>query len=383
MSAISNSIPIYDPSAQDRPLANALQDAIMRVLHSGAYVLGQEVAAFEDAIASYLGVRHAIGVNSGTDALIIGLAALDVGPGDEVITSPFTFFGTAEAISRLGAEPRFVDIDPTTFNLDVGQVEAAINERTRCLLPVHLYGQAVDMSALKTIAARHGLSIVEDVAQAFGCSHNGARLGSLGDIGAFSFYPTKNLGGFGDGGMITTQRDDLADRCRRLRDHANRGGGLHDEIGFNSRLDAMQAALLRVKLPHIEEWNDLRRKVAARYSSWLQHEPGLRLPYAATAESHVFHQYTVRVGYGHRDSVIQTLRKAGINAGIYYPLPLHRQPPYRHQRATLPAAEAAADEVLSLPIWPNMPEATQERVVRTLTEALDRVELSAGQAAAS
>ncbi len=369
MSRNESFIPIYTPAPQDAEIQHELERALLNTLRSGNYVLGPVLAAFEEAIASYLGVAHAIGVNSGTDALVLGLAALGIGPGDEVITSPFTFFGTAEAVSLVGATPRFVDIDPVTFNLDIERVEAAITPRTRCIIPVHLYGRAVDMTALRALADRHGLAVLEDVAQAFGARHEGKLLGSWGDVGAFSFYPSKNLGGFGDGGLITTNRDDIAARVRQLRNHGNQGNGIHGMIGYNSRLDAMQAAMLQVKLPHVARWNALRQEVAARYNALLADEPRLTLPEPA-GDAHVFHQYTVRVHGGRRDAVHRHLEAAGVGANIYYPIPLHLQPPYRDRYESLPHAEHAAAEVLSLPIWPLMSHDTQERVAAALLAAL-------------
>src|SRR5690606_4036175 len=271
-------IPIYDPRPQTQALEDGLLAAAARVIRSGRCVLGEEVAEFEAAVAGYLGVPHAIGVNSGSDALTIALAALGIGPGDEVITTPFTFIATAEAISRLGGRPRFADIDPDTCNLSADAVAAVLGGRTRCILPVHLFGAAADMDALGALAAEAGVPLVEDVAQAFGARWDGRRLGSLGTLGAFSFYPTKNLGGFGDGGLITTHDAALAERCRQLRNHGSRGDGVHVQLGFNSRLDALQAALLRVKLPQVDAWNAERRRLARRYHELLQGLANLRLP---------------------------------------------------------------------------------------------------------
>lgn len=363
-------IPICDPAPQLAQLEDELLAAAARVIRSGGWVLGEEVAAFERAAAAYLGVPHAIGVNSGTDALTIALAALGVGPGDEVITSAFTFFGTAEAISRLGAEPRFADIDPGDFNLRPDAVAAAIGPRTRCILPVHLFGAAADMDALSAVAADAGVPLVEDVAQAFGACWNGRRVGGIGTLGAFSFYPTKNLGGFGDGGLVVTHDSDLAERCRQLRNHGNRGDGTHTRIGFNSRLDALQAALLGVKLDYVDRWNDDRRRIARRYHELLGGVVEVGRPAPDTSERHVWHQYTVRVPADCRDRVVTRLRLAGIGATVYYPLPLHRQPPYRHLQQALPHAERAATEVLSLPISPGLEESAQQRIVAALGEIL-------------
>lgn len=373
MATSEDFIPIYTPAPQDQQLKEDLEKAALEVLHSGAYVLGPAVTAFEEAVAEALGAKHAIGVNSGTDALVLGLAALDIGPGDEVITSPFSFYATAEAISLVGATPVFVDIDPVTFNIVPELVEAAVTPRTRCILPVHLYGRAADMPALMDIAKRHDLAVLEDTAQAFGSRVDGRDVGTWGDVGAYSFYPSKNLGGFGDGGLVTTNRDDIAERVRWLRNHGNQGNGVHGMIGYNSRLDSIQAALLHVKLPHVARWNTLRREVAERYEGWLRNEAGLTAPRSA-GEEHVFHQYTVRIHDGRRDAVHRHLLEAGVGANIYYPVALHRQPPYRSESVRLPEAELAAQEALSLPIWPLMPAATQERVVNALIAAIAATE---------
>lgn len=373
-------IPIYDPRPQTQALEDGLLAAAARVIRSGRCVLGEEVAEFEAAVAGYLGVPHAIGVNSGSDALTIALAALGIGPGDEVITTPFTFIATAEAISRLGGRPRFADIDPDTCNLSADAVAAVLGRRTRCILPVHLFGAAADMDALGALAAEAGVPLVEDVAQAFGARWDGRRLGSLGTLGAFSFYPTKNLGGFGDGGLITTHDAALAERCRQLRNHGSRGDGVHVQLGFNSRLDTLQAALLRVKLPQVDAWNAERRRLARRYHELLQGLANLRLPPADDSERHVWQQYTVRVPAAWRDRIYARLHEAGIGAMIYYPRPLHRQPPFRRTAVRLPEAERAAAEVLSLPIWPGLPAAAQERVATVLAAALED---AAGRGAAA
>jgi dTDP-4-amino-4,6-dideoxygalactose transaminase len=365
-------IPICDPRPHAEPLQEELLAVAARVIGSGAAVLGEEVAAFEAAAAEYLGVPHAVGVNSGTDALTIALAALGVGPGDAVITTAFTFFGTAEAISRLGAKPRFVDIDPVSYNLNPDAVAAAVGRHTRCILPVHLFGAAADMDALVAVAADAEVPIVEDAAQAFGARWNGRCLGSIGALGAFSFYPTKNLAGFGDGGLIATHDAALAERCRQLRNHGNRGDGVHTAIGFNSRLDALQAALLRVKLPHVDGWNAERRRIAQRYHALLRDLEGVRLPQADDSERHVWHQYTIRVAAAQRDELVDRLRQAGIGAMVYYANPVHLQPPYHGHDVRLPEAEAAAAEVLSLPMWPGLSLRAQERVAAALAAALDQ-----------
>ena len=355
-----------------RPLRQQVLEAVAAVVDSGRFVLGPNVEAFEREVADHLGARHAVGVNSGTDALVIALRALGVGDGDEVVTTAFTFFATAESVSAVGATPVFVDIDTDTFCLDVAQVEAALTPRTRAVLPVHLFGRAADMDPLLALARAHGLAVVEDVAQAFGARHRGRRLGTLGHLGAFSFFPSKNLGALGDGGLVVTDDDALAESCRMLRAHGGRGKYQNEMVGYNSRLDEIQAAVLRVKLPHVDEWNRGRRRVAQRYSGLIGGLGGVATPDAGA--EHVFHQYTVRVGGSRRDEVRGHLGQAGIDTMVYYPTPLHRLPVYAdaHARRRLPEAERASREVLSLPMSALPFDETQEEVVDRLREALDR-----------
>ncbi len=361
-------IPMLDLSQEIDALWQDLNEAIQRVLRSGQFILGPEVEAFEREVAAYLGVKHAIGVNSGTDALMIGLRALGVGPGDEVITTPFTFFATAEAISNVGATPVFVDIDPKTFNIDPARIEERITPRTKAILPVHLYGQAADMDPILDLARRHGLKVLEDVAQAFGGSYKGKKLGTLGDAGAFSFFPSKNLGAYGDGGLIATDDGAVAEMARMLRVHGSRRKYYNEMVGYNSRLDSLQAAILRVKLPRLDRLNEARRQVARRYTEALAGLPGVEVPVEAPYAQHVYHQYTLRIIDGRRDQVQKRLAEAGIATMIYYPVPLHRLPVYAGVDCACPEAERAASEVLSLPIWPKISPAMQEFVVTALTE---------------
>ena len=364
-------IPIYDPRPEIEELWDEIQAAIHRVLKSGRYILGPEVQAFEREVAEYLGIKHAIGVNSGTDALVIGLRALGVGPGDEVITTPFTFFATAEAISLVGATPVFVDIDPETFNINPELIPEAITPRTKAILPVHLYGQAADMDPILEIAREHGLKVLEDTAQAFGGEYKGKKLGTLGDVGAFSFFPTKNLGGVGDGGLVATNDDRVAELARMLRVHGAKRKYHNEMIGYNSRLDELQAAVLRVKLPYIDEWNQARRKVAQAYNEFLKNKPGVVVPYEAPYAKHVFHQYTVRITNGRRDAVAAELAERGVGTMVYYPTPVHRLPVYDEPAGCCPLAEAAADEVLSLPIGPKLERTTvEERILPVLQTLL-------------
>ncbi|KGQ22401.1 DegT/DnrJ/EryC1/StrS family aminotransferase [Thermus filiformis] len=363
-------IPILDLTPEVEDLWDDLMAAIGRVLRSGQFILGPEVEGFEAEVAEYLGVKHAIGVNSGTDALVIALRALGVGPGDEVITTPFTFFATAEAISLVGATPVFVDIDPRTFNLDPGQVEERITPRTKALLPVHLYGQAAEMDPLLDLAERYGLKVLEDVAQAFGGEYKGRKLGTLGHAGAFSFFPSKNLGAYGDGGLIATNDDRVAELARMLRAHGARRKYHNETLGYNSRLDALQAAILRVKLPHLDAWNEARRRVAHTYNELLKGLPGLETPYEAPHARHVYHQYTVRILGGRRDEVQRRLAEAGIGTMVYYPVPLHRLPVYGYPEGSFPEAERAAREALSLPIWPTLCEEKIRQVATRLWSLL-------------
>jgi len=363
-------IPVLDLCPEIERLWEDLLAAFQNVLRSGQFIMGPNVAAFEKEVAAYLGVKHAVAVNSGTDALVIALRAAGIGPGDEVITTPFTFFATAEAISQVGARPVFVDIDPETYNLDPAQIEQALTPRTKAILPVHLYGHPAEMEPILAIARRHGLRVIEDVAQAFGATYNGKKVGTLGDAGCFSFFPSKNLGAYGDGGLIATDSDELAEMARMLRVHGARRKYENELVGYNSRLDELQAAILRVKLPHIDEWNAGRRRVAKRYSEALRDLPGVTVPSERPGAFHVYHQYTIRISQNRRDAVQQRLREQGIATMVYYPIPVHRLPVYRLPEGTCPHAEQAAAEVLSLPIWPQMSEAVQDRVITALRKAV-------------
>lgn len=374
MSSPNKPIPILDLNNEVTLLWDELNAAVQGVLKSGAFVLGPEVQKFEAEVQEYLGVKHAIGLNSGTDALVIGLRAMGIGPGDEVITSSYSFFATAEAIEIIGAKAVFVDIDPVTFNLDVSQVEARITPKTRALLPVHLYGQAADMGAVLDLAKRHKLKIMEDVAQAFGSDYQGRKTGAIGDAGAHSFYPTKNLGAYGDGGMITTNDDEIAKQVRILRDHGSPRKYHHALVGYNSRLDSIQAAILRIKLRHIDAWNDARRVAGRHYTKLLSTVVGVTPPAEAGYSRHVYHQYTIRIADGKRDHVREVLTADGISSMIYYPEAMH-QAPYFAERAKAagwakPESERACNEVLSLPIGPRLSLAEVERVVAVIKAAM-------------
>jgi len=363
-------IPILDLAPELAEVAAELDAAWRRVVASGHFILGPEVEAFEREVAAYLGVEHAIGVNSGTDALVIALRALGVGAGDEVVTTPFSFFATAESISAVGATPVFADIDPETFALDADLAERAIGPRTRAILPVHVFGHAADMEPLLRIAREHRIAVVEDVAQAFGGAASGRKLGTLGQVGAYSFFPSKNLGGLGDGGLVATDDDRLAAATRMLRSHGSRQKYMNEAIGYNSRLDALQAAILRVKLPRVDAWNDARRDAAHRYGSLLADIRGLRLPVERPGIVPVYHQYTIRVLDGHRDALRDALAAAGIGTMVYYPKALHELPVYAGTKQGFPEAERAAREVLSLPLWPRIAPETQARVAEAIRAAM-------------
>jgi dTDP-4-amino-4,6-dideoxygalactose transaminase len=372
-------VPFIDLVAQHQTIASEIHEAVDRVFSSQAFILGDQVAQFEEKAAAYCDARDAIGCASGTDALILALMALDIGPGDEVITSAFTFFATASAIHRVGARPVFADIDPVSMNLDPAKVEQAITPKTRAILPVHLFGQCAEMEPLWRIAVRHGISIVEDAAQSIGAEYQGRRAGVLGEIACFSFFPTKNLGGAGDGGMLTTDDHDLSRRLRRLRVHGDQGGYRHAEIGLNSRLDSLQAAVLEVKLAHLENWTEARRANSRRYES-LFAQYGLTdlitVPREQSGQRHVYNQFTIRVKDGRRDSLLASLRRDSIGAAIYYPIPLHLQDCFRflgYKPGALPESEAAAAEVLSLPIFAELGAERQETVVRGIARGLGRL----------
>lgn len=365
-----DSIPLVDLRAQYLALQADIDAAIARVINNTSFIMGPEVSRFEEAFAHYCDVQYAVGVGSGTAALELTLRAMGVGPNHEVITTPFTFIATAEAISQVGAKPVFADIDPHTYNLDPAAVQAALTARTKAIIPVHLYGQPADMNALLALARCHDLIVIEDAAQAHGADHGGRRVGSLGDAACFSFYPGKNLGCYGDGGAVVTGNGNLANRIAKLRDHGRSSKYVHDELGFGHRLDGLQAAILEAKLPHLDAANQARRRLARRYDALLA-DTDLALPYEPEHVHGVFHLYVVRTPK--RDEVLRRLRVHGIGAGVHYPLPLHLQPAYASlglDPGSFPVAEAAAREVLSLPLYPEMSEAQQDRVVAALKEAI-------------
>ncbi len=362
-------IPMVDLKTQYHRIKAEIDQAIADVLESTAFILGPNVRAFEEEAAAYLGVRHAITCANGTEALHLALRAAGIGPGDEVITPPFTFIATAEAIRYVGATPVFVDIEPHTYNIDPEQVERAVTRRTKAILPVHLFGQPADIPTLQDVAQRHDLLLIEDCAQSFGASIDGQQTGSFGLAGCFSFFPSKNLGCYGDGGLVTTNSDAVATHLRSLRNHGSHVRYHHDEIGYNSRLDELQAAILRVKLRHINDFNDNRRRVAHRYNERLA-DLKVVLPYEDGIGRHVFHQYTLRSP--HRDRILAALTHAGIASAIYYPIPLHRQKVFAAEYAhvSLPVSEAVAADCFSLPIFPEMTDVQVDTVADVIRAAL-------------
>jgi dTDP-4-amino-4,6-dideoxygalactose transaminase len=361
-------IPILDLSPQYQSLKPKIYAAIDRVLESGQFIMGPDVIQFEQEVATYLGVKHAIAVNSGTDALVIGLRSIGIGAGDEVITTPFSFFATAESISSVGATPIFVDIDPQTFNIDPAKIKDKITLRTRAIMPVHLYGNPAAMNQIMEIAQEYGLKIIEDCAQSFGARYNGKMTGSIGDVGAYSFFPSKNLGAYGDGGLIATNDDAIAEIARMLRVHGAKKKYHNEIIGYNSRLDTLQAAILRVKLPHIDEWNSGRRRVASLYTQLLADIPEVVVP--EVVSGHVFHQYTIRIIRGDRDKVASDLASKGISTMIYYPIPQDRLPIYAGKYPSNKVSDELGTQVLSLPIWPELDEENIQRIVSSLKGCL-------------
>ena len=391
-------VPPFSLGEQLRQLGDALDTAVLEVLRSGQYIGGATITAFEEAFAATCGVPHAVGCNSGTDALVLALRGLGIGPGDEVITSSFSFFATAEAISAVGATPVFVDVEESSYLIDPQRIEAAITPASRALLPVHLFGRPVDMERINAIAAAHGLHVIEDCAQATGASWAGRPVGSWGEVGCFSFFPTKNLGGAGDGGAVVCRDPELARRMRELAVHGMPRRYLHTELGYNSRLDAIQAAVLGVKLPHLAGWVERRRAIAARYREALADLEGVHLADAGP-EGHSWNQFVVRVPacpsagaacagactpaadsatFGLpeaccRDWLKQQLQDAGVSTIIYYPIPIHRQPAYAslgYGPGSLPVTERLCVEVLSLPIFPELSDEQQGRVIAVLREML-------------
>lgn len=360
------SIPAFDLTRQYKELQHELEPAVLEVLRSGKYIMGEQVKALESELAHYLQTRHAFGVANGSDALLLALMALDIKPGDEIITTPFSFFATAGCIVRLGAKPVFVDVRADTYNIDESKIEAAITPKAKAIIVVHLYGQMAAMDSIMAVARKHRLAVIEDAAQAIGASYKGRMVGSYGDIACYSFFPTKNLGAAGDAGLVTTNGDALADRLRVLRVHGASKKYHHELIGFNSRLDEVQAALLRVKLKHLGRWTARRRMIAVQYSKGLAGVTGVVPPAIDTGGVHVFHQYTIKAEQ--RDALVQHLASAGIGTTVYYPGTLNEQPCFSYLDSQLdcPIARSLTMQVLSLPMFPEMTDEEVQRIVAAM-----------------
>ncbi|MBX9877773.1 MAG: DegT/DnrJ/EryC1/StrS family aminotransferase [Candidatus Obscuribacterales bacterium] len=380
MTQATQKVPVLGLKEQYQPIADELEANVLAVLRSGNYILGEHVKGLEGEVAKLSSAQEAVGVANGTDALILALWALDIGPGDEVITSPFTFAATVEAIAIRGAKPVFVDIDPDTFNINTKQIEAVITKKTKAILPVHLYGHPADMDPIMELAKKYKLFVIEDNAQAIAATYKGKTTGSFGDVGCISFYPTKNLGAAGDAGMVTANNKDVADRLRKLRAHGMWVRYYHDELGVNSRLDEIQAVILRTKLKHLSKWNDRRRQIANLYETLLKNCPGITLPKTSTDVTHVFHQYTIRVHNNNktetkgRDVLQAKLAESGIGSMIYYPVPLHLQKAfsqYGYAEGDFPVTELVSDEVLSLPMYPELTDAQVKLVAESIKTILN------------
>lgn len=363
-------IQLVDLTVQYHSIKEEIDAAVHATLESGHFILGPAVTRLEESIAAYLGVQHAIGLASGTDALVLALRVLNVGSGDEVIIPAYTFFATAGTVMSVGATPVFVDIDPVSYEMDVAQIEDRITPRTKAIIPVHLYGHPADMDPILELARSHGLKVIEDNAQAFGATYRGKKTGSIGDIGCLSFFPTKNLGAFGDGGMVVTNDPALAERMRMLRTHGWKKKYYSEEVGYNSRLDALQAAILQAKFPHVDPWNEKRRELAQRYSEQLS-RLGVTVPVECEWGRHVYHLYIIR---SERRPELQTfLKERGIASEVYYPLPPHLSTPCRkfgYKEGDFPHAERASRETLALPLYPELTLDQQDQVIRAVAEFL-------------
>lgn len=379
MASASNSqpVPLLDLKAQYAQVGEQIEEMVLNVLRSGNYVLGQLGRSLEEQVGSLCGTNFGVGVANGTDALVLALWAANVGPGDEVITPSFTFAATAEAIALRGAKPIFVEVDQTTFNIRPEAIEALITPRTKAIIPVHLYGQPADMDPIVAIAERHGLIVIEDNAQAIGATYKGKPTGSLGHMACISFYPTKNLGAAGDAGMVVTRDEKLAERLRALRAHGMRVRYYHDELGVNSRLDEIQAAVLLSKLPHLKGWNEQRNQIASWYEQGFKHATGIITPKVMLRNTHVWHQYTIRVTTGAgitRDELMKELAARGIGSMCYYPVPVHLQKAFAHfgyRKGDLPVSEQLAKEVVSLPMYPELTELQVKYVTEEVSNIIN------------
>lgn len=362
-------IPMVDLKQQYQALQQEINPAILAALAETRFILGPNVSAFEQEAADFLKVKHAITCASGTDALMLALACIDLKPEDEVITTPFTFIATAEAIAYFGAKPVFVDIDAQTFNIDTNKIKAAITDKTKAIIPVHLFGQAANLGEIQTLCKAHNLVLIEDAAQSFGSKYQEKYTGTVGDMGCFSFFPSKNLGCYGDGGMITTHDDNLAEKIKIFRNHGSKKRYYHDILGYNSRLDELQAVILRIKLNHIEAYNQKRQQVAKIYTDILKEKQSITTPYQSDYANHVYHQYTLLLN--NRDQVMETLKAQDIASAIYYPIPLHQQNVFKDQNinTVLPITEKISQQCLSLPIYPELTSEQAEYIAKTVYSA--------------
>ncbi len=368
-------VPMLDLRKNHAPIQEELENALIGLARSGIYILGPEVEAFETEAARYCGAEHALAVSSGSDALLMALMSENIGPGDEVITTPFTFFATAGAVERVGARTVFVDIEPDGYNINTAKIEEAITDKTKAIIPVHLYGQCAEMDLITQIAEKRGLTVIEDAAQAIGAQYKNKSAGSMGQYGCFSFFPSKNLGAMGDGGLITTNNSSLAEHLKIMRDHGQNPKYHYRFIGGNFRCDAMQAAVLRVKLPHLDAWSDARKANADLYREVFDDlgHPDVAYPRTLPDRRHIYNQFTIRVKNGKRDKVMNHLHSKNIGAAVYYPLPLHLQECFKHlgyKKGDFPETEAAADEVMSLPIFPELTPDEIDYVGESVIEAL-------------
>lgn len=362
-------VPIFTPVRQYLNLKEEIDKAIQKVLNAGNFILGEEVREFESKVAEYLGVKHAIGVASGTDALQIALMAIDLKPGDEVITTPFTFVATAETIALLGGKPIYVDIDEKTYNINPDLIEEKITEKTKAIIPVHLYGQPAEMDKIMDIARRYNLYVIEDSAQALGAEYKNRKVCTFGDIACISFFPTKNLGAFGDAGMIVTNNDELAEKIKMIRVHGSKIRYKHEILGVNSRLDTLQASILLVKLKYLDRWNERRAEIAKKYNDAFQNLDGVITPYREPYNKHIYHQYTIRTEQ--RDALAQFLKERGIQTAVHYPIPLHLQKAFSYfgyKPGDFPVAEQCSKEVLSLPMFPELTDEEVDYVVKSVNE---------------
>jgi len=365
-------ISLVDLTAQYHSIKKEIDAAVLSTLESGHFILGPQVSRFEESVATYLGVTHAIGLASGTDALVIALRALNIGEGDEVIIPAYTFFATAGTVMSVGAKPMIVDVDPQSYQIDVNKIEAVITSKTKAIIPVHLYGHPSEMTPILEIARKHNLKVIEDNAQGYGAEYLGKKTGSLGDIGCLSFFPTKNLGAYGDGGMVVTNDPALAERMRMLRTHGWKKKYFSEEVGYNSRLDALQAAILQAKFPHLDEWNDKRRELAKRYNEYLA-PLGIATPVEHDWAKHVYHLYIIRLSK--RDELQVFLRQKGIASEVYYPIPPHLADPCRkfgYKEGDFPHAESSAKETLALPLYPELTLEQQDEVIAAVKEFVNQ-----------